>query len=74
MWVWRAWNRLTADRPWIGGGMGSPSPGNIPWSIVTAWAGVHDYDEDETDMLDLLIQEMDAEYLSWWREEAERRK
>lgn len=52
--------------------MGPPSAGRIPWSKVMAWADRRDYDGDQADLLDRLIQELDAEYLDWWREEAKR--
>lgn len=52
--------------------MGPSSPGGIPWTVVMAWADRHEYDGDEADTLDRLVREMDAEYLDWWREDAER--
>lgn len=66
LWIWRAWHRLSHDRPLHGGGMGPAVPGPIPWRVVRAWAEVYDLTRDRFLMLDRMIQAMDAEYLSWW--------
>lgn len=57
---WRAWHRLTDDRPWLGGGMAAPIPGRIPWTAVARWAEVHGLD---LEFLDHCIAAMDGEFL-----------
>jgi hypothetical protein len=66
-WIWRAWHRLSDDRPHFGGGMGPPIPGRIPWSVVHLWAEHHELQKGEMDMLDLCLGQMDVVYLEWWR-------
>jgi hypothetical protein len=66
MWVWRAWHRLHPDRPQLGGGMGPSVPGDIPWTVVRDWAVFHGLTAHEFEMLDRLVQAMDAEYRDWW--------
>lgn len=65
LWVWRAWHRLSDDRPWIGGGMAAPTPGRIPWATVMEWADRHGYGQEAANVLDRLIGEMEAEYQDW---------
>jgi hypothetical protein len=61
-WVWRAWTRLNADRPYYGGGMGPMVPGRIPWRTVDEWARRHGLDMA---FLDRCLFEMDSELLAW---------
>lgn len=65
-WIWRAWHRLSDDRPQWGGGMGPSVPGRIPWITLHTWSQHHDLSRAEMAMLDLCIGEMDAVYLTWW--------
>jgi hypothetical protein len=67
-WIWRAWHRLHPDRPQWAGGMGPTVPGAIPWTVVRLWADYHRLSRGEFDMLDRVIQAMDAEYMAWWSE------
>lgn len=66
-WVWRAWQRLTHDRPWQGGGMGPATPGRIPWSVVARWCDVHGHGATEMEFLDLCFAALDAEFFEHWR-------
>jgi len=76
-WVWRAWNRLTADRPMhqvtvplpLGKVAYQLRPGRIPYTSIEAYARRRGIAGDDFDMLDRLMGEMDDEYLSWWREQ-----
>lgn len=61
-WVWRAWQRLTLDRPLYGGGMGPAIPGRIPWQTVRDWAVHHGQDAL---FLDKAVIAMDGVYLEW---------
>jgi hypothetical protein len=61
-WVWRAWHRLSLDRPLYGGGMGPPIPGRIPWQSVAAWAAHHGQDAW---VLDKAVVAMDTVFLEW---------
>jgi hypothetical protein len=65
-WIWRAWHRLSDDRPRFGGGMGPPVPGRIPWLTVRLWCRHHDLTKGEMDMLDVCFAAMDAVYIDWW--------
>ncbi len=67
LWVWRTWNRLSADRPWIAGGMGPPVPGRIPWALVRRWAKTHRLSWNEFLFLDRGLGAMDEFYLEHWR-------
>jgi hypothetical protein len=62
MWVWRAFMRLSADRPWLGGGMDAPVPGRIPWAVVRAWADAHGMTNEEAEHLDRYLVPMDEVY------------
>jgi hypothetical protein len=66
MWIWRAWHRLSDDRPHFGGGLGPMMPGNIPWSMVYQWAMAYGMTRGELVMLDVCIQRMDRTYREWW--------
>jgi len=68
MWIWRAWHRLSPDRPFIGGGMGPPVPGNIPWWQIKLWAEDHDMTRSQFRMLDICIRRMDETYRQWFAE------
>ena len=65
-WIWRAWHRLTDDRPRYGGGMDQPIPGRIPWTVVHQWGRYQRLARGEMGMLDICIGAMDALYLEWW--------
>jgi hypothetical protein len=65
-WIWRAWERLGLDRPYHGGGMGPPVPGNIPYLTVRQWASDHDMTRGEFEMLDACLRAMDKEYIAHW--------
>lgn len=69
-WLWRAWSRLHPDRPMHPVGMGAPIPAPIPWRDVIAWADRQGYGETEADLLDAVIQALDA---VWLDHEATRR-
>lgn len=69
-WIWRAWWRLSDERPWIAGGMGPSRPGRIPWTAVAAWCAARGYGEDQEDQLEAGLAAMDEEYLSWQAEQA----
>jgi hypothetical protein len=68
-WIWRAWHRLSDDRPRYGGGMGPSVPGRIPWMVVQAWSRHHRLHRGEMQMLDLCLGAMDAAYIAWWSEQ-----
>lgn len=68
-WIWRAWWRLHADRPWRAGGMGPPIPGAIPWTVLTAWADREGCDDNDRDLLGLGIAAMDSEWMAWHEEQ-----
>jgi len=67
VWVWRCWNRLAHDRPWLGGGMGPAVPGRIPYIAIRRWAKDHGIKPGSPDhlFLDTLVQELDEEYVGW---------
>ena len=65
LWAWRAWHRLSQDRPWRGGGLGPPFPGGIAWRDVRAWCEFYDLPGGAVETLDKLIREMDAEFFAW---------
>lgn len=62
MWVWRAWHRLSLDRPVYGGGMGAMIQGRIPWQLVMAYADRHNHDAV---FLDQAVVQMDSAFLAW---------
>ena len=64
-WVWRAWHRLSADRPWRGGGFGPSLPGAIPWGMIRDWCDHHGYGPDELAFMDGCFREMDAVHREW---------
>ncbi|MBP2229667.1 hypothetical protein J2847_002966 [Azospirillum agricola] len=66
-WVWRAWHDLSDDRQWRGGGMGSPSPCNIPWTAARAYAADHGF---HLPTLFRRLRAMDGVYAEWWAEQA----
>lgn len=68
LWIWRAWDRLSDERPWRSGGMGPPTPGRIPWTAVRQWAAHHGYDADRMTVLEAGIAVMDAVYMQHWGE------
>jgi hypothetical protein len=65
LWIWRCWQRLSPDRPWIGGGMGPAQPGNIPWMTLRAWAEAYDLSEGEFALLDQCVRAMDGVFRTW---------
>lgn len=65
-WIWRAWHRLSDDRPRYGGGMGPSVPGRIPWTVVAQWCRHHDLTRAEMLLLDACFAVMDVVYLEWW--------
>lgn len=62
LWAWRAWHRLSFDRPVYIGGLGGALPGRISWRMVVDWAEYHDQDAE---FLDAAVIEMDNVYLEW---------
>ena len=68
MWVWSAWQRLSQDRPWRGGGMGPMIPGQIPWQSVRDWCHHRGRSADDVDFADQCIQAMDGVYINWYIE------
>jgi hypothetical protein len=70
-WIWRAWHRLSLDRPYYGGGMGPPVPGNIPWWMIRLWAQDHHMTRGQMLMLDVCIRKMDETYRMWMRDKME---
>jgi hypothetical protein len=69
-WIWRAWRRLSADRPFIAGGMGPSVPGAIPWAVAIEWARYHGLSRDEFDLMDHCLGRLDETYRQWWMERA----
>jgi hypothetical protein len=63
-WVWRAWHRLNADRPWLGGGMGPMLPGRIAWRDLLSWC---DQNGGDLDFLDACCFALDTEFIDWHR-------
>jgi hypothetical protein len=72
-WIWRAWHRLTDERPWIGGGMAPAHPGRIPWTAVAAWCERRGYGPEEEEALESGIAALDVEFLAWHDEQARER-
>ena len=70
-WIWRAWHRLSLDRPYYGGGMGPPVPGNIPWWQLKLWAQHHGLTRSQFTMLDICVRKMDEVYRTWIRDKME---
>jgi len=64
-WLWRAWVRLSRDRPRHGGGFSAPVPGYIPWTTIIAWAEKHRLDDDETTFLDEVLNSLSDFDLKW---------
>lgn len=60
--VWRAWRRLSADRPMHGGGLGPPVPGRIPWRDIDRWCARHGGDVAEYSEI---FDSMDEVYVRW---------
>lgn len=58
-WVWDAWHRLSADRPWKAGGMGPAFPGNIAWASVVGWCDFHGHTGEDVAFMDLCFRAMD---------------
>ncbi|MDB5415103.1 MAG: hypothetical protein JWR10_3438 [Rubritepida sp.] len=67
-WVWRAWQQLDSGRAWLSGMAAAPR--RISWASLLHWASVNGLTGSESDDLQHLIGEMEAEYASI---EAERR-
>lgn len=65
-WIWRAWHRLNADRPFWGGGMSAPVPGSISYADMVVWAREHEMSNRERLMLDQCFMAMDEVYRGWW--------
>lgn len=70
-WIWRAWMRLTHDRPMHSAGMGGSYPGRIPWTVIATWCRRHSYSDGERDFMDVCFTAMDGVFLEW---SAEQRK
>lgn len=76
-WIWRAWHRLSAERPHVPQGFGMPMggtliegrPGAIPWSVIRQWAEHHGLSQAEMALLDRVILAMDGVYLEHWAEQ-----
>lgn len=69
LWIWRAWWRLSDDRPWVPQGMEAARPGRIPWTAVAAWCDRNGYGPDDEDLLEKGLAAMDAEWLAWHAEQ-----
>ncbi|MGC2853957.1 hypothetical protein ACM64Y_00645 [Novispirillum sp. DQ9] len=67
-WIWRAWRRLSDERPRIGM---EGVPGPIAWSSVDRWAQRNGINGDRFDFLDRMIEAMDRVYLEWATKERE---
>lgn len=65
-WIWRAWHRMSIDRPYYGGGMDRPVPGRIPWTMVMQWAREYRLADGERDLLDYCIVRMDVVFADWY--------
>jgi hypothetical protein len=63
--VWRAWQRLSRDRPRIGGGMGPSIPGFVPWPTVMEWADRHRLSDDEATFIDVVLTALADFELKW---------
>lgn len=72
IWIWRCYQRLSADRPWHGGGLGPAIPGAIPWVCVAKWIEFHNYNDAEAQMLDHCVREMDTVYIQHYHEKTNR--
>ena len=73
-WIWRAWHRLSAERPHVTQGFSVPMggtviegrPGVIPWSAVQRWAEHHGLTWAEMALLDRVLLAMDGVYVRHW--------
>ena len=65
LWLWRAWHRLSLDRPWIGGGMAPSVPGRIAWRDVVQWCEWHGREAWEVEMASRVFADMDRVYIAW---------
>lgn len=63
MWIWRAFHRLHADRPYRSNGMDPPTAGRIPWAMVMQWAREYRLADGERSLLDACIVKMDGVFL-----------
>lgn len=70
-WVTRAWRALEGDRAWIGGGLGRPLPGVLPFVAVRAYAEHCGYGPEKLELLRMLLRAMDAEYRAWHARQAQ---
>jgi len=73
-WVWRAWNRLSLDRPFAGGGLGPAVPLRIPWRDVVLWCDTHGYSTEDLWFLEKCFHKLDGIYLEWWKEKMKVKK
>jgi hypothetical protein len=67
-WLWRAWVRLSRDRPRFGGGFSAPVPGYIPWLSVMQWAEKNGLDDDDANLLDDVMNALSDFDLRWFVE------
>ena len=76
--VWRCYDRLRHDRPWLPRGEGQLVPGRIAWRDVMVWADRQGLSDEQTEFLDWGVQVLDSAYLQWWegdqKRQAESRK
>ncbi len=72
MWIMRAWERLDADRHYIGGEMGEARPRRITLSAVIEWCDLHEKTRAQTRYLDRMIARLEAVFLEWWHDPAVR--
>ncbi len=67
IWIWRCWQRLNIDRPWLGGGLGPSVPARITWKMTLDWANHLGYNAEELRFLDMCIMKLDETYLEYFR-------
>jgi hypothetical protein len=65
-WIWKAWHRLSDDRPRWGGGMGPSVPGRIPWMTMRLWAEHYRLSAAEMTLLDTGFMALDTAYIEIW--------
>ncbi|CDG41310.1 MULTISPECIES: phage tail assembly chaperone [Asaia] len=83
VWIWRAWHRLSTERPHtvigtfnaLGGGFIESRPEPIPWSALTRWAAHYGLSVQEMTLLERCVIALDAVYLKHWSDRfTERRR
>jgi len=74
LWIWRAWHRLSTERPHtvigaftaLGGGFIESRPEPIPWSALARWAEHHTLSLQEMALLERCVIALDDAYLKHW--------